>query len=223
MPQTSREVLGQVLVTAREALNRSPEQVGALVGISGRTIRRLEDGEAGHPRRTTLEALAGIYGLNPDFIIELAELELADDRLLVLLRDRARLALGPQVVQALEGVEREAVALAMRLARASTPAEEHLPQRGKRQFLISFLRGSRTTSRREQTEAIDAFSDFLTLDRPRRELARQLLRDLRLAQDAERSENIRATADESRSVGPGPLGSTQEGLSAPPAEKQAQP
>lgn len=184
--ETPQELLGEVLLRARETLHRSPEQVGALVGISGRTIRRLEEGEGGHPRRVTLEALAGFYGLNPDVIAELADVELAGDDLLGLVRERAAAALGPQVVQALEGVEDEPVELAMRLARASTPSDASSPRRGKTQFVISFLREARGTSPREQTEAVDAFVDFLVLDRARRGLARQLLRDMRQAQDAER-------------------------------------
>src|ERR1700693_3428895 len=61
MSEQPRAVLGEVLRRAREGLSRSPEQVGALVGISGRTVRRLEVGEADSPRRVTLDALAGFY------------------------------------------------------------------------------------------------------------------------------------------------------------------
>ena len=142
MSQTPPGVLGEVLRRAREALNRSPEQVGALVGISGRTVRRLEAGDAERPRRVTLEALAGFYGLNPDVIVELAEVG-PEEELLPRLRRRVEEAIGPGVVAALEDVEDEEVELAMRLARLSgTRADSLSPERGRAQFVISFLRSA---------------------------------------------------------------------------------
>ena len=182
-----RAVLGEVLRRARESLNRSPEQVGALVGISGRTVRRLEVGDADRPRRVTLDALSGFYGLNPDVVAELAEFEPdAADELHEYLRARVTELLGDGVAQALSGVEHESVELAMRLARLGGPrADEMTPERGRAQFVISYLRGAAATSTRELSEAVDVFADFLTLDRSRRALARQLLRDMRQAQDTE--------------------------------------
>jgi transcriptional regulator with XRE-family HTH domain len=184
MSQTATDILGQVLARARDSLHRSPEQVGALIGISGRTIRRLEDGEAGRPRRTTLEALSGFYGLNPDAVVWLAEVEGADAELLAQLRQRAVAVLGPHVAGALEDVEDEAVELAVRVARASASGDSS-PQQGKTQFVIAFLRSARTASPREHADAVDAFVDFLTLDRSRRALARQMLENLRVAQNVE--------------------------------------
>lgn len=188
MGEQPRAVLGEVLRRAREGLSRSPEQVGALVGISGRTVRRLEAGEADSPRRVTLDALAGFYGLNPDVVAEIAEFEPdADDELLAHLRERVAEVLGPGVAQALEEDEEESVELAMRLARLGGARADNLtPERGRTQSVISYLRGGATGSPREHTEVVDAFVDFLALDRNRRSLARQLLRDLRRSQESDR-------------------------------------
>ena len=190
MRQTAQVVLGEVLRRAREGLNRSPEQVGALVGISGRTVRRLEAGEADRPRRVTLEALAGFYGLNPDIIVSLAETD--DDtpaeRLERLRRDGEE-ALGPGVVAALENVDDEDVELAMRLARITGGrADAMSPNRARAQSVISFLRNAAERSPRNHAEAVDAFVDFLSLDQSRRASARQLLHDMRLAQEARGTE-----------------------------------
>jgi transcriptional regulator with XRE-family HTH domain len=190
MEELPRAVLGEVLRRAREGLNRSPEQVGALVGISGRTVRRLELAEADRPRRVTLDALAGFYGLNPDVMAEIAEFEPnAHAELLVHLRHRVAEVLGPSVTQALDGVDEETVELAMRLARLGGARSHDLtPERGRTQSVISYLRGGATSSPREHTEVVDAFVDFLALDRNRRSLAQQLLRDLRRSQESERQE-----------------------------------
>jgi transcriptional regulator with XRE-family HTH domain len=183
-------VLGEVLRRAREGLNRSPEQVGALVGISGRTVRRLESGDADRPRRVTLDALAGFYGLNADAVAEIAEYELdppaGSGAFLLHLRERVTELLGPGVAEALEGVEQESVELAMRLARLSgRRADAFSPDRARAQAVISYLRGAASSSPREHAEAVQAFVDFLALDRGRRALAGHLLHDLRQAQDAE--------------------------------------
>jgi transcriptional regulator with XRE-family HTH domain len=187
MSEHPRNVLGEVLRRARDSLNRSPEQVGALVGISGRTVRRLEAGDADRPRRVTLDALSGFYGLNPDVVAELAEFEPdATEELHRYLRVRVAEVLGEGVAQALEGAEHESVELAMRLARLGSPrAAVMTPARGQAQFVISYLRGAAGSSPHEHAEAAGAFADYLTLDRGRRALARHLLRDMRQAQDIE--------------------------------------
>ena len=187
MAQRPPAVLGEVLRRARDGLNRSPEQVGALVGISGRTVRRLEAGDVDRPRRVTLEALAGFYGLNADVVAEIAEFEPeADEELLLHLRGRVDVVLGPGVTQALEGDEKESVELAMRLARLGGSRANGLSaERGRTQQVIGYLRGSATGSPHEHAEVVDAFADFLALDRQRRSLARQLLRDLRQSQESE--------------------------------------
>src|SRR5690348_15241828 len=59
---TARGLFSLVLTEARLTLDRSPEQVEAAVGVSGRTIRRLEDPASDmSPRGTTLAAVANFY------------------------------------------------------------------------------------------------------------------------------------------------------------------
>jgi len=138
MSQAAPNVLGDVMRRAREALNRSPEQVGALVGISGRTVRRLEVGAAERPRRVTLEALAGFYGLNPDVVVQLAEPQ-SETELLERLRGQVEEVLGAGVAAALNDVENEAAELAMRLARLSGARSDDLsPERGRAQKVITY-------------------------------------------------------------------------------------
>lgn len=185
MSNTPSQVLGQVLQRARDLLNRSPEQVGAMVGISGRTVRRLEVGEAERPRRVTLEALAGFYGLNPDFIAWLGEFP-ADAELLGDLRERVRESLGQGVVDALYGDEQEEAELAMRLARlGDARGVGTSSERGQAQLVISFLRNAGAHGLVEHSETVQAFVNFLALSPERQAAARQVLRDMRLAQGEE--------------------------------------
>jgi transcriptional regulator with XRE-family HTH domain len=178
-------VLGQVFQRARDLLNRSPEQVGAMVGISGRTVRRLEVGEAERPRRVTLEALAGFYGLNPDLVVWLGEFP-ADAHLLHELRERVRESLGQGVVDALEGDEQEEAELAMRLARlGGARGVGTSSERGQAQLVISFLRNAGAHASAEHSESVQAFVDFLALTPERQAAVRQILHDMRLAQGEE--------------------------------------
>lgn len=74
MEITARSLLAYVFAQAREMLDRSPEQVGGALGISGRTVRRLESADdEQRPRRSTLQTLAGYYGLDIGFVSSLAE------------------------------------------------------------------------------------------------------------------------------------------------------
>lgn len=182
MSSTPPQVLGQVLQRARDLLNRSPEQVGAMVGISGRTVRRLEVADAERPRRVTLEALAGFYGLNPDFVVWLGEFP-TDGELLHDLRERVQETLGAGVVEALRGDEQEDVELAMRLARLSgAPGLGGSVERGQAQLVISFLRNAGVHGSAEHAQTVQAFVDFLALNPERQAAARRILRDMRLAQ-----------------------------------------
>ena len=73
---SARGLLSFVFTEARETLERSPEQVGRTLGMSGRTVRRLEDPEdEQRPRRATLHALAEFYGLDAGFMTTLASVE----------------------------------------------------------------------------------------------------------------------------------------------------
>jgi transcriptional regulator with XRE-family HTH domain len=153
--------LGHVLRSSRDLLGRSPEQVGMAIGISGRTLRRLEIGAVRRPRLLTLESLAGYYALDPSvlsYLVEWADLD--EEELLARLTelDESELAAG----ETLESV-------AMRLGR-----------RG----------GGRIAARRQAQRANDVealVEDFLGLDRRRRTLVRALAAELRSAQAHEAS------------------------------------
>ena len=74
--ETARSLLAFVFAEARETLERSPEQVGSSLGMSGRTIRRLESADdEQRPRRATLQTLASFYGLDARFVTELGDWE----------------------------------------------------------------------------------------------------------------------------------------------------
>ena len=189
---TSNHVLGEVLRRAREALGRSPEQVGAIVGIAGRTIRRLEAGESERPRRVTLDGLAGFYGLDPTALDNLADAPADPFGLLLVLREQVESRTAPEVVEALEGVDDEAVELAMRWAR-SRPVSGPRDQMDDAQArVLGLLEDLRASSPRDYTDAIEALLVIVSLDRTRRGLAVALLNELRLAQDGERHRRGRA-------------------------------
>lgn len=179
MPST---VLGEVLRRARESLGRSPEQVGAVVGIAGRTIRRLEAGESDRPRRVTLETLAGFYGLEADALIGLADAPAEPVALLQLLRDEVAARTAPEVVEALEGIDDEPIELAMRWARSPATGSDVVHD----ERLADLIAELRRTSPHDYRATSEALWAFVALDRARKGLVLALLRDLRSAQHAER-------------------------------------
>lgn len=169
VPETPRELVGQLLAEARSGLQRSPEQVATQIGLAGRTIRRLEEGDVGRPRVTTLETLCRHYALDADFLRDLLDW---DER-------------GAELVQRLgavyeERLDREApsedemdpVALGMALARRSARRAERTP---------TILGGL--------PEANEILSGYERLDTRRRGLLRALLADLDRAHEFEASSN----------------------------------
>lgn len=186
MEWTNSRVLGEVLQRARDALGRSPEQVGALVGVSGRTIRRLEAGESDRPRRMTLESLAGFYGLDPEAVNELSAAPVDPIELLATLRENVALRLTPESVAALEGAEDEAVELAMRLVRSGPSHIRPAMPEDRYEFVLDLLANLRRGAPAEYAEIVTAMADLALLDRPRRGLGAALLRELRAAQVSER-------------------------------------
>jgi len=182
---TNTRVLGEVLRRAREALGRSPEQVGALVGVAGRTIRRLEAGESDRPRRVTLETLAGFYGLDPVAVSELAACPADPSDLLAVLRDQVATRLTPETVMALDGADDEPVELAMRWARSAPASASATDPDARYELVISLIRDLRRQAPAEYAEIIAAMADLASLDRGRRGIAAALLRELRLAQSSE--------------------------------------
>lgn len=192
---TATHVLAEVLARARGTLGRSPEQVGEQVGVSGRTIRRLEEGASRRPRRTTLQALASYYGLNPEFMTALGAWsahQLTDLQLHDRILERASRELGQDVTGVAASTPDADIDLAMRLSRA--------PQSGSQPFgAISAVRtheiaavlqelrapGVIGATERERGEVMAAVGGLLTLDRHRRRLAAELIGQLREAQGAD--------------------------------------
>lgn len=87
---TGRALLAAVLREGRFLTGESPEQVGAAVGISGRTIRRLERGDLrSGPREITLEALAAYYAFDSSVLKWLASTAHVGEALSAAVADRA--------------------------------------------------------------------------------------------------------------------------------------
>jgi transcriptional regulator with XRE-family HTH domain len=197
---TAAELLGAVLERARATTGRSPEQVGEQTGIHGRTIRRLEDGESEKPRRTTLQALAGFYGLDGDVLVRLATWSsqgLGGGALRRRLTEMAEAELGADAVAALTSAEGEndedeeqeaAIAVTMRLAR---PRPERFGQFGTgrtHQIPRPFDESAPALSALSQAEQ-DELSQLMValsrLDRRRRRMVLAFTRELGSAQMAD--------------------------------------
>ncbi len=116
---TARALLAWVLAEARYTLDRSPEQIASLVGLSARTIRRLEDPhEARQPRPATLRPLATFYGLDSRFIEELNDWgDLEGAELGAAVRERTSDLLEDGDAEELVGAPDELRMLALRAAR----------------------------------------------------------------------------------------------------------
>jgi hypothetical protein len=188
-----RALLSYVLCEARNLLDRSPEQVGAAIGMSGRTIRRLEDPEyIAQPRRTTLTTVAAFYGLDAQFVAELADWEDGEDALLAWMREQAGFR-----GQEFSGRSDEARQLAMLLARGPGRGNGEVPALGFGSgkthawaAVVHRLKGLelRSGHDEETDELVGLLGAFLSLDRRRRRLALALMEELRAAREAERSE-----------------------------------
>lgn len=181
----SRALLGHVLREARETVNRSPEQAGEAAGVSGRTVRRLEEpgSDTSRPRLTTLDALASFYGLRQAFLRELGTWDVADEGLPERLRALAEAQPGVATAAELTDDENELTLLAMRLARGSgVPAPASAARSWDRLFLS--LEGGHQSVEAEVWT--DLLGDFLALDRRRQSWLRDLAHDLRAASERER-------------------------------------
>jgi hypothetical protein len=112
------ELLARVAREGRYLTSESPEQVGNAVGVSGRTVRRIEDPDMERrPRRLTVETLCQYYALDSELLVMLAKSQLEPDALDRLIRERAEaagLASGgplPQVALALARAPRDEASL----------------------------------------------------------------------------------------------------------------
>ena len=168
---SARGLLSFVFTEARETLERSPEQVGRTLGMSGRTVRRLEDpDDEQRPRRTTLRSLAEFYGLDAGFMTTLASVEWENYKAAELAQRLAQLAGDDREPEDTE----QLLALALRLARGSG-ARVHSSE------LMALAPGV------PGVEDVPRLVDlFVSLDRRRQQLALTLLNELAAARDRDR-------------------------------------
>ena len=162
-------MLAFVFAEARETLERSPEQVGSALGMSGRTVRRLESADdEQRPRRATLQSLASFYGLDARFVMTLSDWDtLAGGELAQRLAEQADTEREPDDDDALRG-------LALRLARGAGV-------RAHARNLVALAPGM------PGAEDVPALVDaFCSLDRRRQRLALTLLDELVAARERER-------------------------------------
>lgn len=169
MTETARTLLAFVFAEARDTLELSPEQVAGALGMSGRTVRRLESSEGKQrPRRATLQTLASFYGLDSRFVRALGDWDVLEGpelgQRLAELRDDDRDPEEPEELRA----------LALRLARGAGTRV----QAGEVVALAPGLPGAADVPR-----LVDA---FVRLDRRRQRLALALLDELVSARERDR-------------------------------------
>lgn len=185
-----------MLREGRVTLDRSPEAVGKVVGISGRTIRRLEEAapEAARPRPVTLDTLANFYGMRGRFLRQLGSWgELAPPDLTERLHDAAR-GFGVEPPDTSDPGA-ELLALATALARRPPPArpgqsdaDAHAARR--RGQLLAFLGAGASSAGdmpAEREAALELLATFAQLDRRRQRLLLELARELRGAREPKAS------------------------------------
>jgi transcriptional regulator with XRE-family HTH domain len=189
-PMTARALLAWVLAEARYTLDRSPEQIASLVGLSGRTIRRLEDPhERRRPRAATLRPLATFYGLDPRFIEELNDWgDLEGAELGATVRERTSDLLEEGDTDELVGAPDELRMLAVRAARGRGAATTTSPGTAEifgPQVAPLLERLARSLAADEHADFIRLLDGFNELGRRRRRTLVALVEDLRAARKLE--------------------------------------
>jgi transcriptional regulator with XRE-family HTH domain len=186
---TARTLLAWVLREARYLIDRSPEQVAGAVGLSARTVRRLEDAnERRRPRPMTLRPLATLYGLNHGFLEQLVAWgDMEGSALRSALRERTFELIPESEVADLVDAPDELRLLAMRAARAAGPAAgTTVPPAG---LAPEFARSVEATLRAlppsEHDSLIELVNLFGALDRRRRLTLISLVTDLQAARNRE--------------------------------------
>jgi len=187
---TARALLAWVLAEARYNLDRSPEQIASLVGLSGRTIRRLEDPhEARRPRAATLRPLASFYGLDPRFIEQLNDWgDLDGAELGAAVRHRTADLLEDSDAEELAAAPDELRMLALRAARGRGPGRTTSTRTDEilgPQVVQLLERLARSLAADEHSDLIQLLDGFAALDRRRRRLLVALLQDLGAARTLE--------------------------------------
>lgn len=187
---TARALLAWVLGEARYTLDRSPEQIASLVGLSARTIRRLEDPhEARRPRAATLRPLATFYGLDPRFIEELNDWgDLEGAELGAAVRERTSDLLEDGDAEELAGAPDELRMLALRAARgrgAAATTSHRTAEIFGTQVAQLLERLARSLAADEHADFVRLLDGFNELDRRRRRLLVALLQDLAAARKLE--------------------------------------
>jgi hypothetical protein len=153
------ELLARVVREGRYLTTESPEQVGAAVGLSGRTVRRIEDVKMDRrPRRLTIETLAHYYSLDAELLMMLTNSKLSAEALDAEVRRRAE-----QVGLSSAGPLPQ---VALRLART--------------------LRGQEDDAGRLPEEERDFLTTFRRLEPSRQRIAAVVLQQLLLAQAEDR-------------------------------------
>jgi transcriptional regulator with XRE-family HTH domain len=186
----ARALLAWVLAEARYNLDRSPEQIASLVGLSARTIRRLEDPhEARRPRPATLRQLAAFYGLDPRFIEELNDWgDLEGAELGTAVRERTSDLLEDGDAEELAGAPDELRILALRAARggqAGTATGTRTAEIFGPQIAQLLERLTRSLAADEHADFIRLLDGFNELDRRRRRLLVAVLQEFEAARKLE--------------------------------------
>ncbi|MFL6143200.1 MAG: helix-turn-helix domain-containing protein [Labedaea sp.] len=187
---TARGLLAWVLREARQMLDHSPEHVATAVGLSPRTVRRLEDpDEPRQPRAATLRPLTRFLGLDEKFIEELASWgETEGAELRTRLRDRTADLMEDEEPAELAGAPDELRLLAMRAARGrgprQAPAQPASPFFGPNldELLVRLIR---TLDAEEHDELAALLDGYASVDRRRRRMLVDLARDLRAGRERE--------------------------------------
>jgi len=189
---TARFLLAWILREARYTLDRSPEQIASAVGLSARTVRRLEDPhEARRPRAATLRPIAAFYGLEARFVEQLnAWGDLEGAALGAAVRHRtADLLEGPEAAEELAGAPDELRMLALRAARGSggpgTTTSIRMDESFGPQIAHVLERLARSLGADEHNDLIAVLDGFGRLDRRRRRMLVALLQDLGAARERE--------------------------------------
>jgi transcriptional regulator with XRE-family HTH domain len=187
---TARGLLAWILREARYTLDRSPEQIASAVGLSARTVRRLEDpGEPRRPRAATLRPVATFYGLDSGFVERLNDWGDLDGAALgTAVRGQAGDVLEDPDAEEFAGAPDELRMLALRAARGSGPGGPTGTRTDElfgTQIAQTLERLARSLSTEDRKDFMALLDGYTGLDRRRRRALVVLLQDLEAARKLE--------------------------------------